>query len=886
MTITEEGNLLTEQIGPKKKPEISLEWKDLIIEIKYCGNDIPDEVQEFVELFPNVSENLISTACIVEKKNEYNKNQKELLNSRPGSRIGHTLTQILEQNQMVNNKVRGEGSIVDSSTGAPSPPPASDISSLPAQGNDDEDNKSQKSEESDLPDDVDQQIDTKKLITLENGAKQCHICMKVFNDTTRIKRHLLSHSVKKPYRCHLCGWGFHQKCNMERHLASHTNEGEGHPCPRCNSWFTTKSVLSLHLKDAHNEKYIGKKEAASKIKKEEPEQEPDSYKALEIPFPEDSMVTKSIPMLEKTPTASIEQADLSNLTCHLCGKTFVKKTNLKHHLMLHRGEKPWKCHICGWRFVQKCNLKKHIETHVNGSYQCPQCDIKFASKGAVSGHMTIAHFKPGMNTTGNEPMEEEEETEIPAPEDMKKVDNEPKKASSPAMMWWKHLGDSVPGTNTKEEADENGKITSDNYQQFQTPSITITPKATLNIPKVTPTKISPTKTIAPKSEPIPKVIKCTKCPKTFLTKSDLEKHMLVHNAGMKPFACPVCGWRFHLLHNMKRHLVTHEESGDIEVGTADELLEAVEATATKQPSLTATGLGNISANVDGMISPISATSSLEQPEQAGVSVNSSGHMKCNLCNKWFTEAVALSRHMEVHSADRPFSCPICGWRFKQMHNMKRHMLTHSGAKPYSCDFCDKSYTDNYSLKQHVAKVHPDVASTLPHMMITPRTKKQQNTENQDHDGFKSMVNEMTASQKAAALQLYQQTLLAAQMQTEQMQAKQFQNEQLQTEQMQTEQLQAEQIEAEQIPPQQTPELPIGVEPVTYDEDNENDVSDDQEFDISQFMEEVNEEGELEIEDNLMSSELDVSHDENMEEIIEHPESNTMNVETENITKDQ
>ena len=57
-----------------------------------------------------------------------------------------------------------------------------------------------------------------------------------------------------------------------------------------------------------------------------------------------------------------------------------------------------------------------------------------------------------------------------------------------------------------------------------------------------------------------------------------------------------------------------------------------------------------------------------------------------------------------------------------MHNMKRHLLTHSGAKPYSCDFCDKSYTDNYSLKQHVAKIHPDIASSLPHMMITPRNK--------------------------------------------------------------------------------------------------------------------------------------------------------------------
>ena len=66
--------------------------------------------------------------------------------------------------------------------------------------------------------------------------------------------------------------------------------------------------------------------------------------------------------------------------------------------------------------------------------------------------------------------------------------------------------------------------------------------------------------------------------------------------------------------------------------------------------------------------------------------------------------------------------------------------------------------------------------------------------------------------------------------------------------------------------------------MTYDEnENDNDISDDQEFDISQFMEEVNEEGELEIEDNLMSSELDGSHDENMEEIIEHPDSNPVTV---------
>lgn len=143
-----------------------------------------------------------------------------------------------------------------------------------------------------------------------------------------------------------------------------------------------------------------------------------------------------------------------------------------------------------------------------------------------------------------------------------------------------------------------------------------------------------------------------------------------------------------------------------------------------------------------------------------------------------------------------------------MHNMKRHLLTHSGAKPYSCDFCDKSYTDNYSLKQHVAKIHPDIASSLPHMMITPRTKGKMDTPPKaiqgDEEGFKSMVDEMTASQKQAALQAYQNSLRSHEEQ-----------------------------------------LPFGVEAVTYDEDEEE-MEDSEVVDPTEFMEE----GNLEIDDEM------------------------------------
>ena len=50
--------------------------------------------------------------------------------------------------------------------------------------------------------------------------------------------------------------GFYQQCNLKRHMLSHNTqgEGEGFNCVHCQAHFTTKSVLSVHMRDKHGDK--------------------------------------------------------------------------------------------------------------------------------------------------------------------------------------------------------------------------------------------------------------------------------------------------------------------------------------------------------------------------------------------------------------------------------------------------------------------------------------------------------------------------------------------------------------------------------------------------------------------------------------------------------
>ncbi|XP_042233467.1 protein tramtrack, beta isoform-like isoform X3 [Homarus americanus] len=91
-------------------------------------------------------------------------------------------------------------------------------------------------------------------------------------------------------------------------------------------------------------------------------------------------------------------------------------------------------------------------------------------------------------------------------------------------------------------------------------------------------------------------------------------------------------------------------------------------------------------------------------KQDGRTTSGKNH-QCPYCKYSTNHKIGLSKHIRIHTGEKPYACPHCPAAFSQKGNLKAHIRTHTGEKPFACTDCPYRATQKSTLVNHVLSIH-------------------------------------------------------------------------------------------------------------------------------------------------------------------------------------
>ncbi|XP_034490650.1 gastrula zinc finger protein xLCGF3.1 isoform X1 [Drosophila innubila] len=228
-------------------------------------------------------------------------------------------------------------------------------------------------------------------VTKRQRINVCDVCERCFSDAYTLRIHKMTHTDEKPHVCSVCGKGFRQLNKLRMHSVIHTDE-RPHECDICGKGFRFANYLLVHRRLHTGEKpysctvascnmcfhsiharrmHVKLQHVSSKRDDKEEEQLNERERQQET-------ATSTASLSYTCPICGRVLTDQCYLNTHLkrhynqrdfpcthpqCGKRFFSSSELNHHQIAHTQIRPFRCSFCSSCFLRKSNYKQHLKLH-------------------------------------------------------------------------------------------------------------------------------------------------------------------------------------------------------------------------------------------------------------------------------------------------------------------------------------------------------------------------------------------------------------------------------------------------------------------------------------------------------------------------------------------